>query len=193
MVTVQFGISTTSSIRSTKVKTPIGQVEFHIMMAKTLFLLSLADMDKLGVYFNNLSNIVITPKGDIPVVRRFGHSFLLWNTSLQSFITESFKCNPCFLTNVELQRLHRRFGHLSTRRLQKVLERAGHDVNIEALEHLTKYCKHCQQYGKSPGRFKFNLKDDVNFNYSIIVDVFYISGKPVLHIVDEGTRYQAGR
>jgi len=102
IVTVQFGISTTSSIGSTKVKTLIGQVEFHIIMAKTPFLLSLADMDKLGVYFNNLSNIVITPKGDIPVVRRFGHSFLLWNTSLQSFITESFKCNPCFLTNVEL-------------------------------------------------------------------------------------------
>jgi IS30 family transposase len=36
------------------------------------------------------------------------------------------------------------------------------------------------------------LKDDVDFNYSIIVDIFYIDGKPVLHIVDEGTRYQAG-
>jgi hypothetical protein len=74
-----------------------------------------------------------------------------------------------------------------------VLERAGHDVDTEVLEYLTKYCEHCQKYGRSPGRFKFNLRDDVNFNYSIIVDIFYISGKPVLHIVDEGTRYQAGR
>jgi len=100
-------------------------------------------MDKLGVYFNNLSNVIVTPKGDVLVVRRFGHLFLLWNTSLQSFITESFSYNPCFLTNVELQRLHYRFGYLLVRRLQDVLEQAGHDVNKEALEYLTKYCKYC--------------------------------------------------
>jgi hypothetical protein len=192
-VTVQFGIGSTSSIGSTIVETPIGQVEFHIIMAKTPFLLSLADMDKLGVYFNNLSNVMVTPNSDVPVVRRFGHSFLLWNASLQSFISESFDYNPCFLTNVELQRLHRRFGHPSTSRLQKVLERAGHDVDKATVDYLTKYCKHCQQYSQSPGRFKFNLKDDVNFNYSIIVDVFYINGNPVLYIVDEGTRYQASK
>jgi hypothetical protein len=45
---------------------------------------------------------------------------------------------------------------------------------------------------KSPGRFKFNLRDDVSFNLSIIVDIFYILGKPILHIVDEGTRYHRG-
>ena len=64
------------------VNTLIGQVEFYIMHAKTLFLLSLADMDKLGVYFNNLFNVLVTLKGDILVVRRFRHLFLLWNTSL---------------------------------------------------------------------------------------------------------------
>jgi hypothetical protein len=48
----------------------------------TLFLLSLADIDKLGVYFNNLSNVIVTLKGDVLVVRRFGHLFLLWNTLL---------------------------------------------------------------------------------------------------------------
>jgi hypothetical protein len=74
-----------------------------------------------------------------------------------------------------------------------VLERAGHDVDHDTLEYLTKYCEHCQKHGKAPGRFKFNLRDDVNFNYSIIVDIFYITGKPVLHVVDEGTRYQAGQ
>jgi hypothetical protein len=194
MVTVQFGIGTSSSIGSTRVNTPIGQVEFHVMPANTPFLLSLADMDKLKVYFNNLTNTLITPHGSVPVVRRFGHSFLLWDTSLRTFVVDSFDYNPCFLTNTELQRLHRRFGHPSVSRLQKVLERAGHDdVDKSVLEYLTKYCVHCQRHGQSPGRFKFNLKDDVHFNYSIIVDVFYITGKPVLHVVDESTRYQAGR
>ena len=60
-VTVQFGIGTTSSLGSSVVQTPIGDVEFHIMPARTPFLLSLDDMDALGVYFNNLTNTLITP------------------------------------------------------------------------------------------------------------------------------------
>ncbi len=38
------------------------------MLAKTLFLLSLADMDKLGVYFNNLIDQIITPTREVLVV-----------------------------------------------------------------------------------------------------------------------------
>jgi hypothetical protein len=102
MVSVQFGIGSTSSMGSTMVKTPIGQVEFHIVKADTPFLLSLADMDKLHVYLNNLQDVLVTLNGDVPVVRRFGHSFLLWDTTLQVFLTESFDYNPCYLTNTEL-------------------------------------------------------------------------------------------
>ena len=38
--------------------------------------------------------------------------------------------------------------------------------------------------GKTPGRFKFNLKDDYNFNFEVIIDVMYLDGKPVLQVVD---------
>jgi len=72
------------------------------MHAKTLFLLSLADIDKLKVYFNNLTNSLVTSTGSILVIRHFGYSFLLWDTLLQLFIIKSFNCNPCFLTEVEL-------------------------------------------------------------------------------------------
>jgi len=160
------------------------------MPVNTLFLLSLGDIDALGIYFNNLTNALVTPRGNVPVVRRFGHSFLLWDVSLQIFLTESI---DCFLTTTELQRLHRRFGHPSVSRLQRVLERAGQEVNREALEYLTKYCAHCQRYGQSPSRFRFNLRDDVSFNCSIMVDIFYISAQLVLYVVDKATRYQTGR
>jgi hypothetical protein len=192
-VKIQFGIGSTSSMGSTKVSTPIGQIEFHVLPSKTPFLLSLRDMDALNVEVSNLTNTLVTPNGRIPLVRRFGHCFLLWNAPLQTAITESFNYYPCLLTDVELQRLHRRFGHPSVARLQRILDRAGHEVDHQALQHITKYCEHCQRHDKSPGRFKFNLRDDINFNYSIIIDVFYIEGKPVLHVVDEGTRYQSGR
>jgi hypothetical protein len=46
---------------------------------------------------------------------------------------------------------------------------------------------------KSPGRFKFTLKDDYEFNYSIIINVMYLDGKPVLQAVDSATAFQAAR
>jgi hypothetical protein len=118
---VQFGIGTTSSIGSVWVTTPVGKAEFHVVEVDTPFLLCLADMDKMQVYFNNLENAMIKGQIRIPVARRFGHPFLLWNSALQSFTFDSLDCEPCYLTETELKLLHRRFGHPSVERLQKVL------------------------------------------------------------------------
>jgi hypothetical protein len=168
-------------------------VEFYIVNANTPFLLSLANMDRLHVYVNNLTDHLITPSGPVSVVQWFGHLFLLWDTPLESFIIESFNQNPCFLTNVELRHLHWRFGHPSVSRLHWVLECASHDINEKALSHLTKYCKQCQWFGKPLNRFCFTLWDNLTFNHSIIVDIFYINGKPILYVIDEETHYQASK
>jgi hypothetical protein len=48
-------------------------------------------------------------------------------------------------------------------------------------------------YKKSLGRFKFTLKDDYEFNYSVIIDVIYLNGKPVLQVVDSTTVFGAAR
>jgi len=61
------------------------------------------------------------------------------------------------------------------------------------IKELMKFCKQCQLYLKSPGRFKFTLKDDYNFNYSVLIDVLYLDGKPVLQAVDEATAFNAAR
>ena len=58
---------------------------------------------------------------------------------------------------------------------------------------INKFCHYCQIKGKSSRRFKFTLKKDVDFNYEIIVDVMYLDGKLVFHVVDVATAFQAGR
>ena len=150
-------------------------------------------MDRLQVYYNNVTNTLIGPAFTLLVIRRFGHPFLVWREALRTYIQESFDYNPCYLTNTEIHRLHRRFGHPSAEKLYRVLERSGHDVDRQAIDHLTKYCSFCQKYGRSPGRFKFTLREDLDFNHSVYVDIMYINGSPVLHIIDEATRYQAAR
>jgi hypothetical protein len=145
------------------------------------------------VYYNNIRDVLVTRTREILVVRYFGYVFLLYNSFLQAYLLESFESNPCYLTEIELQRLYRRFGYLSIKRLQKVLDRIRYNINEKTLEYLTKYYYFCQKHSKSLGRFCFILQDNIKFNYYIIVDIIYISGSPFLYIVDERICFQAGR
>jgi hypothetical protein len=115
-------------------------------------------------------------------VSKWGHPWMLLHQLEQSLAWSH-------LTESELRQLHRRFGHPSVRHLARILERAGHNVDIKAIEHLTKFCHQCQMHSKSPGRFKFTLKDDHEFNYSVVIDVLYIDGKPVLQVVDSSREW----
>src|SRR4030088_2960785 len=47
--------------------------------------------------------------------------------------------------------------------------------------------------GAPPTRFKFTLHEDAVFNYEVILDIFYLEGKPVLHVVDAATTFTAAR
>jgi hypothetical protein len=95
------------------VPTPFGKVEFHILPQNTPFLLCLEDMDRLGVIFNNLTNKLVQGNLALPSTRKWGHAWLpLRNEKILS---------NGFLTEVELRRLYRRFGHPSVARLHKVI------------------------------------------------------------------------
>jgi hypothetical protein len=62
------------------------------------------------------------------------------------------------------------------------------------LNRINKFCSRCQKFDGAPSRFKFTLRDnDIDFNHSIFVDIMYLDGSPVLHVVDEATRFQAAR
>jgi hypothetical protein len=60
-INVQFGISLTALIRLVKVKTLISLVNFYIVKADTPFLLYLVDIDRLQVYYNNVTDTLIGP------------------------------------------------------------------------------------------------------------------------------------
>ena len=146
---------------------------------------SLQDMDRLGVYLNNVANELVCNNGQrIPVTRRWGHPW---------FFLSKIAMTAIYLTEAEMQRLHSRFGHPSVPKLHKLLTRAGHDVKYEAIEMIRKFCHYCQIKGDAPKRFKFTLRDDADFNHEVIVDVMYLEGKPVLHLVDAATSFQAGK
>jgi len=83
-INVQFGIGLTALIGLVAVKTLISLVNFYIVKADTPFLLCLADMDRLQVYYNNIIDTLIGPATalgskhiTLPITQRFGHPFLI--------------------------------------------------------------------------------------------------------------------
>jgi hypothetical protein len=136
----------------------LKQLIFHIIKINTSFLLCLVDLNRLEVYFNNITNklmqkrriiiifqinmknvsfkIIIIFQIDMKnlsfiiifqtnmknvncfsIIRRYEHAFLLWKIFNQFLIVEFFDENFCYLIEIKLRRLHRRFDHFSTRRL----------------------------------------------------------------------------
>ncbi|POS85440.1 hypothetical protein EPUL_003831 [Erysiphe pulchra] len=133
-------------------------------------------MENMKVHYNNLTNLLtqrsITDKENTyPVIRKYGHPFLLLGGPEESLVHSYEKLD----------------GIIES----KILSRSSHDFNRQAIKHLTKFCDSCQKYSKSPGRFKFNLKDDKDFNSFVYIDVHYIDEKPVLQVVAEATCFQA--
>ncbi len=111
---------------------------------------------------------------------------------------KSLDQNSCFFIEIELRRFHRRFDHFSTRRLQAILDRSDHETNSQAIEYFIKFCHHCQVHEKSSSRFSFTLKNDLEFNFNIIVNIFYLEiktdvNKSILHVINETTRFQIER
>ncbi len=77
-VNVQFEIESTLSVESFIIDISFELMKFHVIKTDTSFLLSLADMNRLKVYFNNVENILfmIIKNRDLSIIRRFDHDFL---------------------------------------------------------------------------------------------------------------------
>ena len=143
IIHVQFDIKSISFIKSIIITIFINQIEFHVIKIDTFFWLYLIDFDRLSVYYNNINDILIQKKSIIFVIRRFEHSFLLWNNVLQNCIIEFFNCNFCFLIEIELRKLHKRFEHFLIKKLKNFLKRSNHEIDRSVLKQLIKYYNSC--------------------------------------------------
>jgi hypothetical protein len=215
---IKFEIDCISLLSTVALNISLRLIIFHIVEVNISFLLSLIDLNRLKMYFNNLINEMIqkildqTAKNQNvtnfqidsktrrhSIIRRYDHAFLLWKIFTYSLIIEFIDENSCLLIEIELRRLYRRFDHLSARRLYEILTRSDHDnVESRVIEHLSKYCHHCQLHEKSFERFSFSIRDDAEFNFNILVNILYIEAKSdenkfVLHLMNEAIRFQVDR
>jgi hypothetical protein len=67
------------SLETIGVETPFGNVYFAVMPINNPFLFCLADMNRHGVYLNNIDNVLVHNGKEHPIVRKWGHPWLLLN------------------------------------------------------------------------------------------------------------------
>lgn len=95
----------------------------------------------------------------------------------------------------ELERLHLHFFHSSAQKLLSLLKR-GTTGRIQTdtsrlIQDIVDKCQGCQRFGTKPYRFRVSLpNEEIIFNHEVALDLFWLSGNPVLHIVDTYTGYQ---
>ena len=164
-------------------------------------LLGLDVLDTEQLYADNVTNRlvhreILSKQGEplaykdrwhVPLIRQNGHLY-----AQMSF--------PCFTfyTAAQLEKLHRQFAHPSAGKLYNLLKRAGLEAvdakTLERLEEIVSRCEPCQKIRNAPLRFRVLIgHENVRFNARAYIDIMYLDGRPVLHIVDEATRFSAAR
>ncbi len=176
------------TIRIPLVDDKVIQIEVDVVQANVPLLIGLDILDKYQMYVNTVTNNLVAPFLEIstPLVRKLGHVYLAWAER-----------DKILFTKQELLKLHRAFSHPTADKLLNLLKLARPwETDAETkkiLEDIAKNCDTCQRFSAPPVRFKVTLptEESLVFGDELSLDLMWIDGKAVLHIVDTATRFSA--
>ncbi|OSX76963.1 hypothetical protein BU14_0166s0003 [Porphyra umbilicalis] len=188
----QFGGGKHDTVGCLDIRGPIT-AELIIIMAVDViklnvpFLLGLDTLDRYKMYFNNVTDeLVFVNEGvSLPTTHSDGHVYYSW------------EWNPDILyTFPEFMRIHRHFFHASPERLYAFMRRAKNEDavpgTLQRLQDVAAACDVCQCLAKEPGRFRAALPEgDVIFNRVVLIDLMFLNGRAVQHIVYKDTLFSA--
>lgn len=155
-----------------------------VVDADVPLLIGLELLDKHELVVDNVDNLLVSKLGGwtIPIFRTHGHLFIKWDAK------------EVMYTWTELERLHLHFFHPSAQKLLNLLKRGTPDRltadTPQVIQDIVNKCRGCKRFGIRPYRFRVSVpSDEVIFNHEVAIDLFWVGGNPVLHIVDTHTGY----
>jgi hypothetical protein len=187
----RFGVGKQESLGSLKVilptPEPLINLEIDVVQADVPLLIGLDVLDENGMTADTMNNVLKCPgRGwKIPLVRNLGHVYLEW------------KYGNIFFTNTELTKLHRSLYLPSNENLMNLIKRARPDYldkdTMAILQNISQSCETCQRLGPRPIRFKVSIPptDDIVFGGEVSIDIMFINGKAILHILATAIRFSA--
>lgn len=172
------------------IPTPSGvtQIKTHIVRPDVPFLIGLDVLDKHSWNILTVQNKLesVGDGWEMSCIRKYAHIYVTWDDY-----------SDIFYSKASLFKLHHHFMHPSVGKLLKLLERASKNPipaeTKKALEDITRACHICQTYSSKPLTFQVRLPDDVIFNKEVRLDLMFLDGKAVLHVLDTGTNFSAAR
>lgn len=149
-------------------------------------LLGLDVMDRESLVAGNVSNVLISRRHNwrLPITRQHHHLYIKWTTS-----------QPLY-TRAELKKLHLHFFHPSARKLFNLLKRVDprqtSGDTLSVLENISKSCRTCVVHSPGPHRFRVSFpRSACVFNHELALDLMWLEGQPVLHVVDLHTHFSS--
>lgn len=118
----------------------------------------------------------------LPIYYLKGHAFI------------NYVVPQILFTRTKLEKLHFHFQHPSTGKLYNLFTR-HHPSNAtkelrQTLEEIAKNCETCIEYHAISFRFRASMtSDEILFNHEIAIDLFWLDGEPVFHVVDTYTLF----
>ena len=139
-----------------------------------------------GTDGTKLDNVAVD-EWSIALTRYLGHIYAPYGPSTATYFTRT-----------QLIKIYRQLAHPSAQKLHNLLKRAHPEKatpeTLRILQDLCRRCDPCQRIQNAPTSFKVSFgAEHVQFNERLLIDIMYLVGKPVIHIVDEGTRFSAAR
>lgn len=182
----RFGGTVTLSLGTNDIRLPFApglyaKLTVDVVVIEVPLMLGIVSLDALRVYVNNIEGQLKCDKRGISthLTLTDGHIYL-----------ESVA--DIHYTTTELRRLQRHLSHPQPGRQTALLRRAR-DPNATPgtrahLDELTKECDVFQRLARTTCRFRVALPpEDISFNRLVLLDLMYLDGKTVLHILDTDT------
>ena len=91
-------------------------------------------------------------------------------------------------------KLHKQFAHPPAERLLKLLSNSEYGSDLELIQEIkevSEKCDTCKKYKRTPSRPVVGMPMATKFNQTVAMDIKYMKGKPVLHMIDALTRFSA--
>ena len=187
----KFGINRQKSLGSIVIRIPTPDtsmmiIKTDVVNADVPFLLGLDNLDKFGLYLDTVKNKLVCPRLDwsMELIRKLGHVYLEWKSS-----------DTILFTRSELTKLHRNFYHPGVDKLMQLIKQARpsefNEETRKSLQEISDACDTCQRFGPRPLRFKATIPDEnkLVFGQELSIDLMWIDGKALLHVVDTATRF----
>ncbi len=111
----------------------------------------------------------------------------------ECFLTSPINAEDITKARQQVSKIHKQFAHPRPEKLKKLIADSGNsDKNImKMVDEITENCDICKKFKRPLPRPIVAMPQSTEFNETVAMDIKFINGHPILHLIDHVTRYSA--